>query len=88
MQLRGYRYMKLSELLILIDIISSLFSRVNYMEKGNCMGGMAAAERLTDDTLHPQRNQTAMDNAGILPEFNGLPAETLARFEQHSDGIL
>lgn len=26
---------------------------------------------LTDDTVHAQRGQTAMDDAGVLPDFNG-----------------
>jgi transposase len=32
---------------------------------------VAATERLTDYTLHAKRGQTAMDDAGILPEFKG-----------------
>ena len=32
---------------------------------------VAATERLTDYTVHAQRGQTAMDDAGVLPEFKG-----------------
>jgi hypothetical protein len=32
---------------------------------------VAATEQLTDYTVHPQRGQTAMDDAGVLPDFNG-----------------
>lgn len=32
---------------------------------------VAATERLTDYTIHAQRGQTAMDDAGILPDFKG-----------------
>ena len=32
---------------------------------------VAATERLTEDTVPAQRGQTAMDDAGVLPEFKG-----------------
>lgn len=32
---------------------------------------VAATEQLTDYTVHAQRGQTAMDDAGVLPDFNG-----------------
>ena len=32
---------------------------------------VAATEQLTDYTVHAQRGQTAMDEAGILPDFKG-----------------
>ena len=32
---------------------------------------VAATEQLTDYTVHTQRGQTAMDDAGVLPDFNG-----------------
>ena len=34
-------------------------------------GVPAATEQLTDYTVHAQRGQTAMDEAGILPDFKG-----------------
>jgi len=32
---------------------------------------VAATEQLTDYTVHAQRGQAAMDDAGVLPDFNG-----------------
>lgn len=32
---------------------------------------VASTERLTDYTVHPQRGQAAMEDAGILPGFTG-----------------